>query len=71
MARYGLVGEATAVGLFFPLAIVAGYLLGKWAGDWLSLGRIPAFAGAVLGVAAAFGNLARFIRRMERRGEDP
>ena len=58
------------MGLFFPLAIVAGYLLGKWTGDWLSLGRAPAFVGAFLGVVAAFANLARFIRRMEQRGSD-
>ena len=63
--RYGLVAEGSAVGIFFPVAIVAGYLTGKWLGRWLGLGEAAALAGAGLGVAAAFLNLWRFLRRLE------
>ena len=67
-SRYSLVAEASAAGLFFPVAIIAGYLLGKWAGAWLGWGEVPALLGAGLGVAAAFLNLYGFLRRSERRG---
>jgi hypothetical protein len=65
--RYSLVAEGSAVGLFFPVAIVAGYLTGKWIGGWLRLGEAAALAGAGLGVAAAFVNLWRFLKRLERK----
>ena len=63
--RYSAVAEASAAGLFFPLAIVAGYWLGGRLGAWLGLGTLPAFVGAALGVAAGFLNLFRFLRRLE------
>lgn len=65
MSRYTLVAEGTAAGLFFPVAIVAGYLLGHWFGGALSLGTLPELVGAALGALAAFLNLWRFLRRME------
>ncbi len=64
-SRYSTVAEASAAGLFFPIALVGGYWLGGRLGAWLGLGAIPAFVGAALGVAAAFVNLYRFLRRME------
>jgi putative F0F1-ATPase subunit (Ca2+/Mg2+ transporter) len=66
-ARYALVAEGSAVGLFFPLAIVAGYLAGKWVGRWLDWGEPAALIGAGLGVAAAFVNLWRYLKRLERK----
>jgi hypothetical protein len=50
---------------------VAGYLLGKWIGDALGLGRAPAFAGAALGVAAGFWNLYRLLHGLEDEGGRP
>lgn len=64
-ARYALAAEGSAVGLFFPVAIVAGYLVGKWIGRWLSIGEAAALLGAGLGVVAAFLNLWRFLKRLE------
>lgn len=64
-SRYSAVAEASAAGLFFPIAIVAGYWLGGRLGSWLGIGTVPAFVGAALGVAAAFINLYRFLRRLE------
>jgi positive regulator of sigma E activity len=66
-SRYGTVAEGSAVGIFFPVAIVAGYLMGKWLGRALGLGEAAALAGAGLGVAAAFLNLWRFLRRLDRK----
>ncbi len=66
-SRYATIAEGSAVGIFFPLAIVAGYLAGKWLGRWLGLGEAVALAGAGLGVAAAFLNLWRFLKRLEQK----
>ena len=49
------------------MAIVAGYLAGKWVGRRLGLGEAAALMGAGLGVAAAFLNLWRFLRRLEQK----
>jgi positive regulator of sigma E activity len=65
--RYALAAEGSAVGIFFPVAIVAGYLLGKWVGRALGAGEAVALIGAGLGVAAAFLNLWRFLRRLEQK----
>ncbi len=65
--RYVPIAEGSAVGIFFPVAIVAGYLIGKWLGAWLGLGEAAALGGAGLGVAAAFLNLWRFLRRLEQK----
>jgi positive regulator of sigma E activity len=66
-SRYGLVAEGSAVGIFFPVAIVVGYFVGKWVGRALGFGEAAALAGAGLGVAAAFLNLWRFLRRLEQK----
>ena len=65
-SRYALVAEATSAGLLFLLGPVAGYLLGRWLGDLLHLGRVPAWAGAVLGLVFAFIHLVRLTGRVSR-----
>ena len=65
-SRYALVAEGSAVGLFFPVAIVAGYLVGKWIGKLLDASEVAALVGAGLGAVAAFVNLWRFLKRLER-----
>ena len=55
------------MGIFFPVAIVAGYFVGKWVGRALGAGEAAALVGAGLGVAAAFLNLWRFLRRLEQK----
>lgn len=54
------------MGLLFPVAIVAGYVLGKWAGGWLGWGEALAYVGAAVGVMAAFWNLFGYLKRLER-----
>lgn len=50
----------------FLSAPAAGYFLGKWLGQWLGWGPAPAWAGAVLGLAAAFVHLFRLVARVSR-----
>jgi len=65
-SRYQLVAEGSAAGLMFLVSPLAGYFLGKWLGQALGLGIIPAYAGAGLGLAAAFLNLLRLVNRASR-----
>jgi hypothetical protein len=65
-SRYRLIGEATTAGLLFVLSPVAGYFLGKWLGETLGLGRVLAYAGALLGLVSAFVNLLRLGGRTTR-----
>lgn len=62
-SRYALIAEATTAGLLFLLGPVAGYFLGKWIGEAVGLGRMPAWVGAALGLVAAFLHLMRLTGR--------
>jgi hypothetical protein len=53
-------GEPIALGLMFPAAVVAGYLLGRVVGRWLGLPDWAPIAGAALGVLGAFARLLRW-----------
>ncbi len=64
--RYALIAEATTAGLLFLLSPGAGYFLGKWLGEAVGAGRIPAYVGAVLGLVSAFANLMRLTGRASR-----
>jgi hypothetical protein len=50
----------------FLLVPAGGYFLGKWIGEWLRLGPVPSWAGAVLGLVSAFVNLIRLTSRTSR-----
>ena len=65
-SRYALIAEATSAGLLFLLGPAAGYLLGKWIGNAVGLGRVPAYVGAALGLVAAFLHLVRLTSRASR-----
>jgi hypothetical protein len=66
LSRQGLIAEATSAGLLFLLGPVAGYFLGKWLGGALGWGLVPAWAGAALGLVAAFLHLIRLTSRASR-----
>ena len=65
-SRYALIAEASAAGLFFLIGPGVGYLIGKWIGAPLGLGKVPAWGLAVLGLVAAFVNLVRLTGRASR-----
>jgi hypothetical protein len=66
MAGRPFLGEGLAAGLTFLASPVAGYFLGKWLGEWTGLGLVPAWIGAVLGLAAAFLHLFRLVNQITR-----
>jgi hypothetical protein len=60
------VAEASTAGLLFLLLPAAGYLSGKWLGGLLGLGLVPAWMGVAVGLATAFVNLLRLVKRASR-----
>jgi putative F0F1-ATPase subunit (Ca2+/Mg2+ transporter) len=66
-SRYRLIAEGSSAGLLFLISPLAGYLLGKWLGGLLHAGLWPAYAGAVLGLIAAFWNLLKLVNRVTGR----
>lgn len=57
------------IGLAFPASTVAGYLLGMLCDRWLGTAPALSYAGALLGVIAAFVNLFRLARPGKDGGE--
>ena len=64
--RPAFLGEALSAGLLFLCGPAAGYFLGKWLGQALNLGLVPAWIGAGLGLVSAFVNLVRLTSRASR-----
>jgi hypothetical protein len=62
--RYQLIAEGSAAGLLFLLSPLSGYLLGKWLGELLGWGSVLGYAGALLGLVAAFLNLFKLVARV-------
>jgi positive regulator of sigma E activity len=65
-SRYQLIAEGSAAGMLFLLSPLAGYFLGKWLGQTLGVGMVPAYVGGALGLVAAFLNLMRLVERASR-----
>jgi len=65
-SRYQLVAEGSTAGLLFLISPLAGYFLGKWMGQAIGIGMIPAYVGGALGLVAAFLNLLRLVQRVSR-----
>jgi len=67
------IGEASTVGLTLVISIVIGYLGGRYIGGKLSNVKWGVIIGVILGMAAGFMELFRFviksIRRMEREDQ--
>lgn len=66
MARPAFLGEALSAGLLFLCGPAAGYFLGKWLGQALHLGLVPAWIGAALGLVSAFVHLVRLTSRASK-----
>jgi hypothetical protein len=64
--RSPFLGEALSAGLLFLCGPAAGYFLGKWLGQALHVGLVPAWIGAALGLVSAFVNLVRMTSRASR-----
>lgn len=63
-----MLGQASAVGLTFVVAIVLGLALGWWLDKKLGSAPWLLLAGLLFGIAAGFHNLFRFSARLDRIG---
>ncbi|MGD2115582.1 MAG: AtpZ/AtpI family protein [Acidobacteriota bacterium] len=63
----GTLAEYSVVGFVFPVALVLGFLAGRWLGSLLGGPAVGAVVGVILGTAAGFYNLWETMQRIERR----
>lgn len=56
--------EVLAVTFLFPIAIYAGYVLGRWVGERFGVPVPGGLVGAAVGAIAGFWELYRFVRRL-------
>lgn len=59
-------GDLMSLGMVFPLCIVLGYVIGRWVGGLVGYRRTGMLLGLAWGIAAAFWELFKTTKRMER-----
>ena len=58
--------DLMAVGMVFPIAIVAGLFAGRWIGGWFGHKELGQWIGLAWGIAAAFWDLFKTSRKLDR-----
>lgn len=64
-----MMGQASAVGFTFVVAIILGLALGWWLDKKLGTAPWLLLSGLLLGIVAGFHNLFRFSARLDRLGQ--
>jgi len=64
-------GDLMSLGMVFPLCIALGFFLGRWAGLKLGYPRLGIGLGLAWGIAAAFWELYKTSKRLERFDPPP
>lgn len=69
LSKYKNLGDLLSVGVMFPVCIAIGYGIGYLLDQWT--GRKSTFKAIFLlfGIAAAFINLFKVVRKLEREGD--
>lgn len=62
-------GDLMGLGMVFPIAIVLGFFLGRWAGGLLGHARAGMWVGLAWGVATGFWELYKTTKRLDRYDE--
>jgi ATP synthase protein I len=70
-SKYKNLGDLLSLGIMFPACIGIGYGIGYFLDQWM--GRRMTFRTIflLLGIAAAFVNFFRVVRRLEREDDGP
>ena len=63
-------GDLMGLGMVFPVAIVLGFFLGRWAGGLVGYPRAGIAVGLVWGVATGFWELYKVTVRLNRMDDD-
>lgn len=56
----------SVIGTVFPVALVLGYLTGRWIGGWFEAVRMGGLIGALVGIAAGFYNMFKMVSRFAK-----
>ena len=64
-------GDLLAMGLVFPIAIVLGFFIGRWAGGLFGHPEVGQWVGLVWGIAAGFWELYKVTLRMNAMDAPP
>lgn len=64
-------GDLMSLGMVFPLCIALGFFLGRWAGAKLGWPRLGIGLGLGWGIGAAFWELYKTAKRLERMDPPP
>jgi hypothetical protein len=59
-------GDLMGLGMVFPIAIVLGFFLGRWAGGLFGHPRAGMWVGLVWGIATGFWELYKTTLRLDR-----
>lgn len=60
------IADLSTLGLVFPVALVLGYLAGRYLGGLLGAEKLGGLLGALLGIGAGFYNLIEVVQRLDR-----
>ena len=63
--RYKQYGDLLTLGIMFPVCIAIGYGLGYLLDVWTGRQSLFSFIGILFGIAAAFVNLFRVVRKLD------
>ena len=69
LSRYKNLGDLLSVGIMFPACIGIGYAIGYFLDQWLGRKSTFKIAFLLFGIAAAFINLFKVVRKLEREGD--
>ncbi len=64
-AKYKQYGDLLTLGIMFPVCIAVGYGLGYLLDGWTGNRNTFSFIGILFGIAAAFVNLFRVVKKVD------
>lgn len=58
--------DYSVIGLVFPVAMIMGFLAGRWIGGFFGQARLGSIVGGLFGIAAGFYNLYEMVVKLNR-----
>jgi F0F1-type ATP synthase assembly protein I len=69
LSKYKNLGDLLSVGIMFPACVGIGYGIGYFLDQWTGRKSTFKIIFLLLGIAAAFINLFKVVRKLEREGD--
>jgi hypothetical protein len=63
--------DYSVIGLVFPVAMVMGFVAGKWIGAWFGREDLGGVVGGLFGIAAGFYNVYKTVAKLNRDEQAP